>query len=96
MKEKDTIKRLHATDVSGQKAVNVKDVPAEASVGQLIQGILNQISLPQNDASGQPLTYHALLEREGRHLHASETVRDALREDDKIVLQPQIDAGGRG
>jgi hypothetical protein len=43
--------------------------------------------------SGRPLTYHARLEREGRHLHASERVGDAVQNGDKVVLQPNIDAG---
>jgi hypothetical protein len=87
---------LQASDVSGQKLVNVRDVPADASVGELIQGLLGQMSLPENDVEGRPLTYHALLDREGRHLHASERVGDALQEGDRVVLQPNIDAGAVG
>jgi hypothetical protein len=55
--------------------------------------MLGQMNLPQNDVSGRPLTYHARLEREGRHLHASERVGDAVQNGDKVVLQPNIDAG---
>jgi hypothetical protein len=68
-------------------------VPQDSTVGELILGVLAQMSLPQNDVSGRPLTYHALLEREGRHLHASEKVGDALQVNDQLVLQPNIDAG---
>jgi hypothetical protein len=39
------------------------------------------------------LSYQALLEREGRHLHAAERVSDVLEPQDRIVLQPNIDAG---
>lgn len=85
---------LKVSDVSGQKMANVGNVPPDATVGELIQGLLSQMNLPQNDVSGRPLTYHALLEREGRHLHASELVGDALQTGDKVVLQPNIDAGG--
>ena len=84
---------LHVTDVSGQKRFDVKDVPQEATVGELVQGMLSQMKLPQNDVSGRPLTYHARLEREGRHLHASERVGDAIKTGDTVVLQPNIDAG---
>jgi len=84
---------LQATDVSGQKMVNVKGVPPDSTVGELIQGLLAQMSLPPNDVSGRPLTYHARLEREGRHLHAAERVGDALQTGDQVVLQPNIDAG---
>ena len=86
---------LEATDVSGQKKFNVRDVSPDATVGELIQGLLAQMKLPQNDVAGRPLTYHALLEREGRHLHASERVGDTLTTGDLLVLQPNIDAGGR-
>ena len=85
---------VEVSDVSGQKKVNVTNLSADASVGELIQGLLGRMHLPPNDTSGRPLTYHARLEREGRHLHASEKVGDALQAGDRIVLQPNIDAGG--
>ena len=65
------------SDVSGQKRSQVGNVPTHATVGALIQGLLAEMNLPKNDVSGRPLTYHARLEREGRHL----------------VLQPNVDAG---
>jgi hypothetical protein len=86
---------LQISDVSGQKLHKVSDVPPDATVGELIQGMLAQMSLPENDVSGRPLTYHARLEREGRHLHASERLGDAVLEGDRLVLQPNIDAGQR-
>lgn len=84
---------LQVMDVSGQKKADVRDVPQDATVGELLQGLLSQMNLPQNDAGGRPLTYHARLEREGRHLLASERVGDALQTGDELVLQPNIDAG---
>ena len=84
---------LQASDVSGQNMAKVNDVPLDSSVGELIQSVLAEMELPRNDASGRPLTYQALLRREGRHLHTSELVGDALKDDDSIVLQPNIDAG---
>ena len=85
---------VEVSDVSGQKMVNVTNLAADSSVGELIQGLLGRMHLPPNDVSGRPLTYHARLEREGRHLHASERVGDALQTGDRVVLQPNIDAGG--
>ena len=35
----------------------------------------------------------ARLDREGRHLHRTELVGDTLKENDEIVLHPQIMAG---
>ncbi len=84
---------LEVTDVSEQKKANVENVPGESTVGELIQALLPQMNLPKNDGAGRPLTYHARLEREGRHLHASERVSDALKPGDRVVLQPDIHAG---
>ena len=84
---------LQASDVSGQKLVNVRGVGADVSVGELIHGLLGEMQLPENDVEGRPLTYHARLDREGRHLHSSELVGQALQEGDRVVLQPNIDAG---
>ena len=85
---------LRVADVSGQKHAEARGVPADSTVGELIHGLLTRMNLPRNDVSGRPLTYQARLDREGRHLRASEIVGDALQENDRIVLQPNVDAGG--
>jgi hypothetical protein len=85
---------LLACDVSGQKKVQVKDVPGDSTVGELIEGLRLRMDLPAKDANGQSVVYHARLERQGRHLHASELVGEALVEEDQISLHPNIDAGG--
>ena len=84
---------LQARDVSGQKTARVPSVETDATVGELVQGLLSQMHLPNHDSEGRPLTYQARLEREGRALHASEAVGDALQNEDQIVLQPSIQAG---
>ena len=84
---------IQVSDVSGQKVVRVSDLQPDATVGELISSLLPQMTLPRNDVSGRPLTYHARLEREGRHLHATEVVGDALQQEDRVTLQPNIDAG---
>jgi hypothetical protein len=86
---------LVVSDVSGQKQASVENVRADATVGELVQSLLTQMNLPPNDPTDRPLTYHALLEREERHLHASERLGDVLESGDRIVLQPNIDAGKR-
>ena len=85
---------LEVSDVSGQKTATVTDVPSDASVGELVEQLLAELQLTRNDSSGRPLTYQARLDREGRHLLASERVGDALHAGDRLVLQPNIDAGG--
>lgn len=84
---------FQARDVSGQNVADVSGVSTEATVGELVQGLLSQMRLPQHDAEGRPLTYHARLEREGRHLHDSEAVGGTLENEDVLVLQPSIQAG---
>jgi hypothetical protein len=84
---------LEVTDVSGQKSIRVSDLASDATVGELIKASLEEMSLPENDVSGRPLVYHALLEREGRHLQGAEIVSEAVRTGDRVVLQPNVDAG---
>ena len=84
---------LSVSDVSGQKVFTVNSAPLDATVGELIKDLLGQMHLPANDSTGQPLTYHARLDREGRHLHAAERLGDALLTGDRLTLQPNIDAG---
>ncbi len=85
---------LEASDVSGQHRVRVADIRRDTTVGELVRGLVGRMGLPSKDSEGRDVAYHARLEREGRHVHASETVNDALREDDRITLQPDIQAGG--
>ena len=85
---------FEVSDVSGQKVISVSNVPADATVGELVQGVIGRMRLPANDPSGRPLTYHARLDREGRHLQGSERVADAVWPGDRVVLQPNVDAGG--
>ena len=84
---------IEVSDLSGQKLLNVKSVAEDATVGELVEGSVPKMRLPEEDVEGRALNYHALLEREGRHLHSSELVGDVLQPKDKIVLQPNIDAG---
>jgi hypothetical protein len=84
---------LEISDVSGQKVFSVANAPTSHTVGELVHEMLGKMALPRNDASGAPLTYQARLEREGRHLNASERIGDALERGDRLTLQPNIDAG---
>jgi hypothetical protein len=86
---------LEISDVSGQKVFSVTNAPANNTVGELVHEMLGKMNLPRNDASGAPLAYQARLEREGRHLNASERIGDALERGDKLTLQPNIDAGAQ-
>lgn len=90
------LKGIQVSDVTGQNQVAIDDLPSESTIGELLEGLVPRMRLPRNDSAGRPLTYHARLEREGRHLNRSERVAEALRESDRLTLQPNIDAGGTG
>lgn len=93
MKNTTTIDIL-AMDVTGQNVVNVNSLDREMSVGELLEALVPRMKLPREGNGGRPLTYHARLEREGRHLHTTEVVGQALLSQDRIMLQPTIEAGG--
>ena len=86
---------LNVSDVTGQRHATARAIPADFSVGQVIDGLLPQMQLNRTDRSGNPVQFDARLDREGRHLHRSERVGDALRPNDEITLHPRIMAGGR-
>jgi len=85
--------RLEVHDASRQKCLTVEKVPRDATVGEVVQNLLAELGLPIEDADGRPLSYQALLEREQRHIHATERVGDALLPNDSLTLHPNIQAG---
>jgi hypothetical protein len=85
---------FEVSDVTGQKVLAVSDVPDDLTVNDLIQGLLGRMRLPANDSAGRPLSYHARLDREGRHLQGAERVQQSVQPGDRVVLQPNVDAGG--
>ena len=91
MSKQETI-TLHVSDMSGQREYVARGVPKDASWGETMSGILSSMSLPKNNPAS-PNVWSGHLERESRHLHASEIVGDALVDGDKVVLQPEVNAG---
>lgn len=89
----EVMEGFEVSDVTGQKVINVSNVPPDATVGELIDGLIGRMKLPTSDAGGRPLVFRARLEREGRHLFGSERVAEVIRPGDRLVLQPNIDAG---
>lgn len=84
---------FEVSDVTGQKVLAVSNVPDDVTINDLIQGLRERMRLPPNDAAGRPVSYHARLDREGRHLQGTEKVRESVRPGDRVVLQPNVDAG---
>jgi hypothetical protein len=88
-------RQFEVSDVSGQKVINVSHVPSDATVREVVQEVVVKMRLPPNDAEGRPFAYHMRLDREGRHLLGSERIAEAVQSGDRVVLQPNVDAGGR-
>jgi hypothetical protein len=88
-----TISNLLVSDVSGQKTATIDNVPADATVGDLMASVLSELKLPKNDQSGRPLVYQPLNQTAGRHLNVVEKVGEAVSPDDHIVLHPDVSAG---
>ena len=84
---------IQAGDPSGQKLVTAAGIDPAATVGELVAGLVPKMGLPVSDAEDRPMSYQVRLEREGRHLHATEIVGDVLQPGDRVALQPNIMAG---
>lgn len=80
---------LHLQDATGQREFVAQGVPKGASWGETLKSIVANMDLPKNTPAG----WQGKLEREGRHLHSSEIVGESLLDGDRIVLQPETDAG---
>lgn len=86
---------LTARDASGQRKFVVRDVRADATVQELIRGLVPKMGLPAEDSTGMAQSFHVFHESSGRHLRASETVGEVLRNEDEITLHPDVQAGSR-
>ena len=84
---------ITASDASGQRKATISRVPKQATVRELVEELLAELGLPKNDVEGRPLSYQARLDREGRHLRETERVEESLRNQDHLILNPNIDAG---
>ena len=84
---------LYARDVTRQKKAHWPGISHDTTVRELVKGFVGKLRLVDKDQEGRPLQFRARLEREGRHLHDSELVSDALQPDDEVVLHPKINAG---
>jgi hypothetical protein len=84
---------IRASDTTGQRMANLKSVPPDYSVGELIDVLIKRMELPRNDSGGSPVSYQARHEREGRNLLSSEMIGEVLENEDEITLVPNVDAG---
>ncbi len=83
---------IQVADVTGQRSRRVRVSP-DATVGEWVEDVVGRLRLKRKDADGNPYAYRPRLEREGRHLHASEIVGEVLQTDDRVVMHPNVNAG---
>lgn len=84
--------RISASDVTGQRSRQLR-VSRDVTVGEWVESLVSGMGLKRKDADGNPYAYRPRLDREGRHLNASEIVGDVLQQDDHVVLHPNVNAG---
>jgi hypothetical protein len=86
----DTIS-VTVEDFTGQIRRRARGIPKDATVGDLIGGLMQELRLPANDSQGRPLTYSA--RTRGESLTESDRVGDVLVEDDVLTLTQNVTAG---
>ncbi len=86
---------LAVSDFSGQHTLTVTDFPADATVGELVSGMVREMGLNATNPQGVPYVFHARHERLGRHLHAAERIGEVFEDTgERVTLAPEINAGG--
>ena len=86
----DTIS-VTVEDFTGQIRQRARGIPREATVGNLVAGLMQELHLPANDSQGRPLTYAA--RAKGDSLLESDRVGEVLQEDDVVTLSQNVTAG---
>ena len=84
---------LTAKDASGQRKYAVRNVSSDTTVQELIRGLVPRMGLPELDSTGTPQAFHIFDQKSGRHLRSSETIGEVLKDEDEIVLHPDVQAG---
>ena len=82
---------LIVEDLSGQMRRRARGVPSEATVGDLITGLTQDLRLPANDLQGRPLTYGA--RAHGESLVESDRIGDVLESEEVVTLVQNVTAG---
>jgi hypothetical protein len=78
-------------DFTGQIRRRARGIPRDATVGDLVAGLMQELHLPANDSQGRPLTYAA--RANGDSLLESDRVGEVLQKDDVVTLTQNVTAG---
>ena len=92
MERLQTGRNLRVSDVTGSRRLAFQANEDDASIGEMLDGITNQMNSPTIDSGGRPITWSLRLNRTGQRLHPSDTV-SGLQDGDELTLQPNVDAG---
>jgi hypothetical protein len=82
---------LRVEDSTGQVRRRARNVPADATVGDFMAGLVRELRLPANDSQGRPLSYAA--RSHGESLLESDRVGDVLQEEDTVTVTQNVTAG---
>ena len=78
-------------DFTGQVRRKARGIPRDATVGDLVASLTQELRLPVNDSQGRPVTYAA--RASGESLTESDRVGDVLLEDETVTLTQNVTAG---
>jgi hypothetical protein len=82
---------LRVEDSTGQIRRKARGVPTDATVGDFMSTLVEELRLPVNDSQGRPLTYAA--RANGESLLETDRVGDVLHEEDTVTLTQNVTAG---
>jgi hypothetical protein len=81
-------------DISGQRRFTARNVSPDATFREVRDRVVDEMGLHRNGGNGNGAdAWTGLLQREGRHIHPSERIGDALQDLDQVELAPEIHAG---
>jgi hypothetical protein len=84
---------IFVSDVARQRSFRIKKLPKHITIAKFISESVSRMHLNKTKEGDGEHGFQAYLKREGRHLNPTEITGDALRPQDEIILQPDIQAG---
>jgi hypothetical protein len=82
--------------VSAQRQFTARNVSPDATFREVRDRVVDEMGLNTNGGNGSGSgadAWSGLLLREGRHIHPSERIGDAVQDGDQVELAPEIHAG---
>ena len=88
--------RVIVKDHTGENCATMQ-LPGNRTIRQILPRILDRLALPQEEDSGEPISYALYNDsEEGKpYLEQSQKVREVVREGQRLCTVPEIIAGAR-